>query len=397
MQTPPDPEQPKRMFPDNLYQDGRSPNSGNASQPPPPKPPKRLGTIALVFLILLTIPAVIFTLLGIGFLFAEGSIWPLLFALGALFVVFPGFHSLHAKIPFLRFPPLNMFFCIVLLFASMIAIGATQVKTAEDSQPDVPPITLTEVRLCTTLVEGTCDGDYNLFVRDNPQLFIVGVPDNFADDTPVTLEVNYTSQPGKTEMVKKETFAQPLKEGKLALTYKPESLPVGSYQLTLGSEVEGFKAVSKSFDVWPSKDWIRAIADKTKPEVDTEIEAFRLCVDTDVNAGAPLPDKATTTGSYDRCPTDAYSFGSDITALKADADLKDAKDGVQLTFQWFYRRNDGTWQEINKNTVDLDFALDGFLFALRGDFPPGDYEVLALLEASNQPPFRHPFTITKAQ
>ncbi len=160
---------------------------------------------------------------------------------------------------------------------------------------------------------------------------------------------------------------------------------MGSYELRLSSDGEGFETVTKTFDVWPSADWIDAIANQTKPEVVTEIKTFKLCIVEQVETEPPPTDEPTT-GKYTGCAVDQSEFTSDVTALKADADLEDAIDGEQLTFLWFYQRQDGTWEEINKNTVDLQQSLDGFLFTLQGDFSPGEYEVLALLEARNRPP-----------
>jgi hypothetical protein len=366
--------------------------------PLPPKPPKKIGTIARVFLVLLTIPAALFTLVGLVFLLTEQNGLPLLLGVLALLLVVPGLGVLRDRIPLFRIPVLNMFFSVVLMFATLVAMGSS-LDTAEQEPdvPDVPPITLANVQLCTAQVEDTCDGDYNLFTRDSETLHIVGTPENFAPDTPITLDVDYTPRPEITELVKRETFPTPLNDaGLLAIAYRPETLPVGSYELRLSSDGEGFETVTKTFDVWPSADWIDAIANQTKPEVVTEIKTFKLCIDEQVETEPPPTDEPTT-GKYTGCAVDQSEFTSDVTALKADADLEDAIDGEQLTFLWFYQRQDGTWEEINKNTVDLQQSLDGFLFTLQGDFSPGEYEVLALLEARNRPPLRHAFTIAKAE
>ncbi len=392
MPHPSDSDQPKRMFPNEFYDD-----QAGDSGPRPPKPPKKTGTITLVFLILLSIPAILISLVGLVFLVTDQGIVPLLLGLLAVLMVFPGLRNVRDRLPPLRIPVLNMFFSVVLMFASLLAIGASELEEAAQV-PDVPPVTVADVQLCTQPVEDTCDGDYNLFTRDSETIYIVGTPENFAaEPPPITLEVDYTPRPEQTEQVKSETFSSPLDEaGALALTYAPETLPVGSYELRLTSDGEGFEPVTKTFDVWPSADWVEAIANHTKPEVSTEIKTFKLCIDEQVETEPP-PTDAPTTGQYTGCAVDQSEFTSDVTALKADADLEDAQEGEQLTFLWFYQTSDGTWEEINTNTVDLQRSLDGFLFTLQGDFTPGEYEVLALLEAHNRHPLRHSFTITKSE
>jgi hypothetical protein len=333
----------------------------------------------------------------------EKQILPLLLFGAALAMVLPTVQTFYKEnLPPLKFTYVNLFLGVVLMFAGCMALGSlvddsslTTADQSESNQADVPAITIQDVRLCNALVENTCDGDYDLFGRDNTELFIVGTPDNFAAETPLTLEVKYTPQPGQTQTVKNETFPQPVQDGKIQLKYTPEELFVGSYEVILSSDVEGFNPVSKTFQVWPTNAWIDAIAQQTKPEVDTELTGLKVCEDT--SGDIPGPDEQTRVGQSYRCPADQTEFPSNITLIQADADLEDAQDGVQLTFQWFYKSADGTWEELNVNTVNLERGLSGFLFTLRADFTPGQYEVLAMLEASNRPPLRHTFTVVKAE
>ncbi|MEM8639579.1 MAG: hypothetical protein AAGG51_12300 [Cyanobacteria bacterium P01_G01_bin.54] len=397
MNTPPDPDKDERMFSSEFYQN-QPPNvtPETAELPQPPSPP-RIGAVAMVFLILLSIPAALLLLVGLLFLFTDQSPLPLLFFAAAFALVFPPLQMLYARsVPLLRLKYLNMFLSVVLMFGGLIALGSIAGESSPTAeQPEVPAVTINDVKLCNTLTEGTCASNSNLFTRDIGEINIVGTPENFAEETSITLKVNYFPQPSKPELVKNETFASPLQDdGALKLQYSPETLPVGFYELTLSSETEGFETVTKTFEVWPSKDWVEAIASQTKPEVDTEIKSLSLCIDSDPQV---QPGTQTEAGFGDRCGASLETFTSDVTALKLDADLEDAKAGVQLTFQWFYQNDNGTWEEINRNTVDLDFALNGFIFTLQGDFPPGNYEAVAMLEASNRPPTRYPFTITKAE
>ncbi|MGB0564191.1 MAG: hypothetical protein ACPGVO_20675 [Spirulinaceae cyanobacterium] len=395
MNRPPEPDPKKPMFSAEFYNQ-QSTADITGGPPEPPQPPKnRIGVAAMVFFVLLSIPAFVLLLIGLAFLFMEQAALPFILFVAAFALVFPPLQMLYVRrVPLLRWKYLNMFLAVVLMFGGMIALGsiAGERKAAE---PDLPPVTVSEIKLCHTITDGTCASNSNLFTRDIGEIHLVGTPENFAADTPLTLEVEYFPQPSQPELVKDETFADPVQDdGTIQLQYNPETLPVGRYEVTLRSDTEGFEPVTTSFEVWPSPDWVEAIASQTKPEVDTEIKSLSLCIDSNPEGVAGTQTEAEL---GDRCGASLDTFTSDVTALKVDADLEDAQDGVQLTFQWFYQNDDGSWEEINSNTVDLDFALNGFIFTLQGDFPPGNYEVLAMLEAHNRPPTRYPFTITKAE
>jgi|GEM_PF-3442137 len=391
---------------------------------------KKLSTVALIFLLLLSIPAGLLTLLGIAFAAIEKQPLPLLIFLVASLLVFPGLQGVFKRrLPLLGFPFLNMFLSVVLMLAGMMTLGGLvgdQVSTTKN-----PSIVFNDIRLCNRLAEERCDGDDNAFVRNTPTLFITGTVEkmatesattknpaaendatenattentttegaiaegavieeaetaleNASESVEVTLTVNYTPKPGKTETLATETLAIPLEVGMLKWVYSPPELPVGAYELVLDSESKAFEPVSKTFSVWPDADWVSAIANQTKPKVDTELEGLKLCVD-------PDPEK-----KGDFCPNDETLFTSDVTDLKAEADLEDAKDGVQLTFLWFDLSNSEP-KEIHRNTVDLELGHSWFSMTLRGDYPPGEYEVVVMLEASNREPLRHRFTIEKAQ
>ncbi|NEO87366.1 MAG: hypothetical protein F6J87_24375 [Spirulina sp. SIO3F2] len=381
------------MFSSEFYEDDAPSNEESD------RPKKGLGVIATIFFVLLCIPAALLTLIGFVFIFTDKSVIPFLLFAAALLVVLPPMQMVYINhVPPLRFRYLNMFLAVVLMLVGLTVFGSTATSNkanqpSEPTKPDVPAVTLNAVQLCNTLTENTCDGDYNLFTRDISEIFIVGTPENFAEDTAVTLEITYSDEPQTSTVVKNETFTTPIQDGQFQVKYTPESLPVGSYELALKSEAEGFEPVTKTFEVWPNKDWIDAIAGKTKPEVDTELKAMRLCVDTQ-----PIAAGTETTASFsDRCAKDLDTFTSDVEVLQVDVELEDAKDGVQLTFAWFYQNDDGSWQEVKTKTIDLELGLRGFLYSLRADFVPGNYEVLAMLEASNRPPLRHTFTITKSE
>lgn len=394
---PPESDKNNRMFSSEFYKNnapGAEPNDNLAATN---TEKKGLGTVATVFFVLLCIPAALLVLVGIGFVLSDQKILPLLFFGAALLMVLPPMQRVYRQhVPPLKFRYLNMFLSVVLMFGGLVALGTSTGNSDEASKPnapDVPAVTVNEVKLCSALTEAACDSDYNLFTRDRSELFVVGTPENFAADTAVTLEITYFPEPQQSEVVKNETFTTPVQDGKFQVKYAPEKLPVGAYELTLKSEAEGFEPITKSFEVWPNKEWIDAIAAKTKPEVDTELKAMRLCVD-----NQPIESGTETKANFsDRCAKDLDTFTSDVEVLQADVDLEDAKDGVQLTFAWFYQNDDGSWREVKTKTIDLELGLRGFLYSLQADFVPGTYEVLAMLEASNRPPLRQLFTVTKAE
>lgn len=253
---------------------------------------------------------------------------------------------------------------------------------------------LKALTVCTQPQQGQCQSDVNALVKNTQKLYLSATSEHLKEGTDLKWDLKYTPEPDKTSQIDSKTAKASVNDGKMLLEIEPKELPIGTYQLSLRSSPNILVTETKEFTVWDSDRDVQARLGDTLKSAATTLGQLKLCDRT----GLPEPKRDSITqltSKPDFCKADISTFKSDSKAIGFQLNINSALDDTKVKIIWNLVGSSGakpitpeSVKSLNHKTAWLSFTLSS-----PEGFPPGNYELIIVLETKNAKPIYRKFTV----
>ena len=308
----------------------------------------------------------------------------ILMAIAVALVLPPLDPEFASRLSFLKSNALRIFLAVILAFAALI-IGTT------------PALTLDSIALCPSSSADSCSAEMALFAEGPQPVTVKATIDANSLESVDALSIDITSLDTEDDSFTLNKVIEVEGDSTdVSLELDSVDLKVGTYEIEVtpeGTDEQTGLSKKQTFAVLASEENIakRAGSEDGFSGFKDTIAELIVCADP---GGDDHCDEAKTT------LTTSEIVLADAVISNPDANYTWLGSGPELTFIWriYPEGTDSAPEIFLQETIEVEenTGVYGFPIGIaEAGMPPGDYDVIALLETANSKPVRVPFTITQ--